>query len=494
MKRTLLALLGCASIVPGADAVAAAAAAAQATEEFCLRGEFDLGVRLQGLRPAAGERYPTSWCVVTEVDGRRARFSAAGHSNADMQGDFTVSYLAPDRVRIVNPHAPPDLEFRGTLAAHEAQSVRRLDPRRLVAELGAHPEWIAAEHADGTRELRWPGSEAVASVSLRDGRLRWVRTVVDLPLRGRVPVTWNWTWPADATDGVLEVTVDGERLFRATGRRRVLAPEEAAAVWQPSGGLEPREIPGKAWPARVHMTVHTLTRGVHLVRGVRTGFQHLVVETEGGLIVADAPAGWVELHQVPPADLVPGLGVSGLSERLVDFLQGHWPGTPIRAVILTHAHDDHAGGARAFAAAGAQVYAPAAVAGFIERALNRSNMPPDRLSLAKRTLRVRPVGKRLELADPGRPVVLLPMAGSPHVESALGLHVPTADIFFQSDLHVPGDDSPEPRAERSRTECWFAAWGSAHLPSSTTVHNSHGQTALTVRQIAAYLEHERCRA
>ncbi|MDX1579376.1 MAG: MBL fold metallo-hydrolase, partial [Gemmatimonadota bacterium] len=410
----------------------------------------------------------------------------------DMEGEFTVGYLAPDRVRLVNADAPPDVEFRGTLAADEARSIRRIDPRRLLEELDRHPEWVVDERPDGWRDVRWPGAEALASIRIRDGRLASVRTTADLPLRGRVPVVWNWTGPADGTGPALELRVDGRPLFRATGSRRRLPSEEADRLWEPSGGESPIEVPGKAWPSVVNMRVETLDPGVHIVRGVRTGFHHLVVETREGLVVADAPAGWVEQHQVPPADLVPGLGISGLSERFIDFLRRQWPGVPIRAVALTHLHDDHAGGARAFAAAGAEVYAPADVADFLETALNRASMPSDRLSGTGRKVRVIGVEGRLALPDPERPVELISMGRNPHVDAALGVQVPSASIFFQSDLHVPTTEAPTPRADRLETDCWFAVWATASLPPETELHNSHTATTLSVEAVAAYLAHEAC--
>ncbi len=285
--------------------------ATASVEEYCLRGEFDLSARLQGWGTSPGERYPAHWCVRTESDGARVNFSAAGRSNPDMEGSFTVSYLAPDRVRIVNADSPPDADFRGALVADETGSVRRIDPKRLIEELEEHPEWTVREGDDNWRDVRWPGADALASVRILDGRLHAVRTLADLPLRGRVPVVWNWTWLPEAPEGELELVVDAQLMFRATGYRRTLAAGASDAVWRPSGDQPPREVPGKAWPAIVQLRTETLDSGVHVVRGVRTGFHHLVVETGTGLVVVDAPAGWVELHQLPPADLVPGLGISG---------------------------------------------------------------------------------------------------------------------------------------------------------------------------------------
>ncbi len=463
-----------------------------ATTEFCLHGEFDLGARLQGTLPAAGEFVDTSFCVTTEDSGPRVLFHGEGKSNPDMHGEFTVAFLLPDTVRIVNRGASPDLEFRPADIAHEADNYRRLDPRRLVAMLEQHPEWTGPGPGDGWRIVRYPGASRVVSVQITGGRLAMARTLADLPLRGTVPVIWTWDWSADG-EPAARLEVDGVLVFRGRGSWRVLDEDEAAALWHPGGGEPPTKIPGDAWPARVAMELETLADGVYLVHGVRTGFSHLVVDTDRGLVVGDAPAGWLELTQLPPADLVPGLGVSGLSERFVDFLAAELPGRPIHAVALTHHHDDHAGGARAFAAAGASVYAPAEVAPFLEEALNRETMPPDRFRTFGDTLGVHPVGDAVTLGTGSNRVRLVSLGRGPHAAAGLGLHVEEAGFFFQSDLHVPVSDAAVPRDNRAATECWFAAWAVTNLPADTLVLNSHSRVQTPVSRLARYLEDERCR-
>lgn len=442
------------------------------TTEFCLEGEFDLGARYQGMSQR-NEDYPARWCVITEDGSDRVLLSMRGRSNPDMEGSWRVAFIPPDLVRIVNADSPPDIEFRTPKSVGEAQRTRRIDPRRVIEEIGVSKG----------------GRFAGFSARVEDGRLVILRTQAELPLRGTVPVTWRWDWGTSEAPG-LTIHVEDDMIFRAVGSWRTLDDEEADAIWQATPGTDPVDVPGEHWPARINMQLVNVTDGTYLVQTVRTGFQHLVVETDAGLVVADAPAGWVELHQIPPQDLVPGLGVSGLSEKFIDFLRAEFPDKPIRAVALTHHHDDHAGGARAFAAAGADIWAPAAVTDFLAAALNRESMPPDRLGKTDGIVRIAPIVDEVVLTDSRNPVRLVNMGQSPHVLGSLG--VLAGGYFFQSDLHVPNSDAEEPRADRLKTECWFAEWAVANLPADTVVINSHSQFQTPLSRLERYLESDRC--
>lgn len=443
--------------------------------EFCLDGQFDLGARLQGMQPAAGDRYPARWCVTTEGGSDRALVSIAGHANPDMADEFSLLYLPPDTVRIIFGANEPDLEFRGTANRDEARRVRRLDPRRLVEEWRTDVDVFRGVTVD-------------VSGPRGDERLRQLSTTADLPLRGTVDVVWRWDWDdPDAPNATL--TVDDDIFFEATGGWRNV---DGDSTWTTTKELEPVVLPGERWPTSIDMSIESVADRVYLVKNVRSGFQHLVVDTSAGLVIGDAPAGWLEFYQVPPVDFVPGLGVSGLSERFVDFLQRELPGRPIHAVVLTHAHDDHAGGARAFAAAGGDIYAPRESAVFLANGLNRENMPADRLAALDRPAGVSPVDRTVELGEASNRVRIVSMGPGPHVDSMLGVWVVDRDIFFVSDVHVPRSDADEPASSRAKTECWFARWATTHLPADTIVINSHSPVQTPVSRLERYLDSDAC--
>ena len=452
--------------------------------ELCLEGRYDIGARYQGLDPNPGEWVDATWCVVTEPDTERVLYSARGLVNHDYDNSWSVAYEPPEVVRIINRESPPDVEFQGTNNLDEARRVRRLDPRRLAEELDAS------------------GSIEGLAIELDADRVVQADSNVDMPLRGTVAVRWSWDW-TNENEPSFELVVDGERLFEGRARWQALDDEELESRFARTSE-DPIEVPGEQWPTRVNPRLVEQAPGVYLARGIRTGFQHLVVDTDEGLVVVDAPAGWIEFHHLPPSDLVPGLGVSGLSERLVDFLLEELPGRRLAHVVLTHHHDDHAGGARAFAAAGAKVWAPEEIEDFLETALNRAQMPDDRLTRSGPFVDVAPVRN---LAGPSSttlitsaqtPVFVYHLGSSPHARGILGVGAQVAgsdrSVFFVSDVHVPRTEDPTPRAGSEDTDCWFAEWATSSLPASVEIVNSHSPIVTPLARLEQVLETEACRS
>jgi glyoxylase-like metal-dependent hydrolase (beta-lactamase superfamily II) len=454
------------AIVPGT-------ASSDGTTEFCLDGEFDLGRRLQH-HTYRSRSVPTSWCVTTDDDSDRVLFSMTGKSNPDMDGDWTVAYLPPNTVRIVNRESPPDVEFQNTNNAEEARSVRRIDPRRLFQEIYYGP---------------------ISDVDLSiDGDLFQLDMKAILPVHGEVDVTWSWDWKDQDHPRLVLSASNMGLLFQASGRWRELSDEEAERIWQVTPGVDKIEVSGDRWPARINMQLINLTDDVYLVRGVRTGFQHLVVNTSEGLVVADAPASWIELHQIPPRRFLPELRIDGVSENLIAFLGTEFPGRPIRAVALTHLHDDHAGGAPAFAAVGAEVFATPDTAKFLSIVTPERRIPQTEVDRYRPPFPYSSVDEELTLGSDENRVKLVPMGSNPHVFEMLGVWAADRGYFFVSDVHVPRSDDDAPAAHRVETECWFAGWAVENLPPDVQVVNSHSPNITPVSRLAKYLESEGCRA
>jgi len=114
-------------------------------------------------------------------------------------------------------------------------------------------------------------------------------------------------------------------------------------------------------------------------------------------------------------------------------------GKPVRTLILTHAHADHSGGARAFAAAGARVLCQEGLAGqilaFVTQAASEQGDP----MFGKPNLRpvVESISERAILVD-GLHNVQIYFLGSAHTKGDLVVYLPNDKVLFSGDLALNG--------------------------------------------------------
>ena len=122
------------------------------------------------------------------------------------------------------------------------------------------------------------------------------------------------------------------------------------------------------------------------------------------------------------------------------------PGKPIRWVINSHHHFDHAGGLRAFAAEGIGVITHDSNRAFFESALLApAAMTPDRQQGAQRKVAVEGVRDKRVLADGARTVEIHHMAGSTHADGMLIVYLPAERLLIQADAFTPGPpNAPAP--------------------------------------------------
>jgi glyoxylase-like metal-dependent hydrolase (beta-lactamase superfamily II) len=175
-------------------------------------------------------------------------------------------------------------------------------------------------------------------------------------------------------------------------------------------------------PTELAPGVHFLQPGLH---------NQLVVEQAGGLVVIEAP-------RHPER-----------SNLVLDWIGTRFPGRRITHTIVSHHHEDHSGGARAFAAQGSALVVGSDAAEFWRTVVlpAPSTVRPDTLSLTKVEPKLTSVGPagELTLGDALRPIVVFPVQNGHSADMLLTLVRSGGQAFvFEADLFNTGQGSLVP--------------------------------------------------
>ena len=165
-------------------------------------------------------------------------------------------------------------------------------------------------------------------------------------------------------------------------------------------------------------------RLVELAPGVQhqTGGTHhsLIAEMKDYLIVFDAPVSDAQ------------------SNWVLNAARAKYPGKPVKYLVLTHHHMDHAGGLRAYAAQGASLVVGKGAAEHYRRVLaapaTRNPDLPARDLKATEIIEV--VDKRV-FSDGSRQVEVY-LIENPHADSMLIGYIPAARLGYVTDIWSPG--------------------------------------------------------
>jgi glyoxylase-like metal-dependent hydrolase (beta-lactamase superfamily II) len=114
------------------------------------------------------------------------------------------------------------------------------------------------------------------------------------------------------------------------------------------------------------------------------------------------------------------------------------PGKPVRAVINTHHHFDHAGGIRAAMSEGISIITHAANAPFYRNlASRRFQIVEDAMSRRSLRPRVEPVSTRRVLRDSTRTVEIHHIRGNQHAGTLLMVYLPADRLLIEADVYTP---------------------------------------------------------
>ena len=123
------------------------------------------------------------------------------------------------------------------------------------------------------------------------------------------------------------------------------------------------------------------------------------------------------------------------------------PGKPVRYVVNSHHHFDHAGGIRGAAAEGVTVITHESSRAFFERALaTPATLTPDRLARSGRKATVEGVRDKRVLTDGTRSVEIHHIAGNIHEDGMLMVYLPKEKLLVEADAYTPGPANAPPPA------------------------------------------------
>ena len=154
------------------------------------------------------------------------------------------------------------------------------------------------------------------------------------------------------------------------------------------------EVPAHVRNDPVPVKSEKVVDGVWYITGVNNN--SVLIEMKDYLIVVEAPHGERR-----------SLAVMGEVKKLV-------PNKPIKYLVNTHHHFDHASGVRAYAAEGVTIVTHEVNRPYYERAaLNSWTLAPDRLAKSKKKPVFQTMGDNMVLTDGTRSVELYQIIGNP---------------------------------------------------------------------------------
>jgi glyoxylase-like metal-dependent hydrolase (beta-lactamase superfamily II) len=338
------------------------------------------------------------------------------------------------------PHTAPqrnDFYLHGTTAWNQAAAGPVPGPRFVMDRY--HALWttpygvmraalrndakVATRSVDGrtvtTLTFTEPGRfRAVAT--LDGGRVIRVESRVPDPTFGETDVVTNYAGYADF-GGFAYPT----RITQTAGGYPTLDLTIREVVPNPAVDIA---LPDAVRTATERVTADKVADGVWFIAG--GSHNSVAIEMKDHLILIEAPLN------------------DGRTLPVLEQVKKLAPGKPIRYVVNSHAHFDHAGGVRAAVGDGATLVTDQRGRAFFERVLaTRGTIAPDHLTKSGRKATIIGVTGRHVLSDGIRTVEIVRIADSPHSDAMLMVYLPKEKLLIEADAFTPGPPNAPPPAQ-----------------------------------------------
>jgi glyoxylase-like metal-dependent hydrolase (beta-lactamase superfamily II) len=188
------------------------------------------------------------------------------------------------------------------------------------------------------------------------------------------------------------------------------------------------QIPDNVRQASVKVTADKVADGVWYLTG---GTHHSVlIEMSDHLVVIEGPQ-----------DDARAVAVIAEVKKLV-------PNKPIKYVVNTHQHFDHAGGLGAFAADGATIITHDVNKAFLEQSLAAPRtIQPDKLAQSGKKATVEGMQDKRVLSDGTHTVELYLIKGTPHGDGLIMAYLPKEKLLVEADVFTPAPPNATPPAQ-----------------------------------------------
>jgi glyoxylase-like metal-dependent hydrolase (beta-lactamase superfamily II) len=461
--------------------------------QWAFAGTYDESVERGGFEPEPPAAVRDTFAVDLEK-------GAAGWDSEGRRGDGTVRwrrFLYPTPDVFLRLDIPARFATAARSEAYRSEVLRtaRAIPQALLREVAGRRDsvrMLSPVLRDGVPLSRLAYTTAAGDVLdlLLDpaDRLSRVEITRSIPFVGERRISWVYgDWTRDR--GVLiprRLTIlMGEEPLRVLALSSVTWDRAQSIFVLPEGTTAPAERPGPAALPKAPLAppARQIAEGVWLAPDVRPGINGYFLQQPDGLTAFEAPAGFLYPQiEIPPPDLARGRKSSEPGEAFVDLIHRTLPGQPLRRLVISHAHADHAGGLRAFAAEGVEIVVPLGAAEPVRRFLaERFVVEPDRYERVRDRVRpvIREVNGRESFGKGDARFEVRCVPGNPHAGAMAVVWLPRHRMLLQGDLFYADPIESFPAPSRRPVMKWFAGWLQREGLDPAAIYGTHSELAAT---------------